>query len=197
MADTQHNVDHCDVEQFFDLENYYEGSCAEPDRTFDSGLQAPNDSRRPCQISELEPSQVEVTSSKAAAVSPNDETMMTDVSFESLGGRAQPANDTRNEVLHDHEHPSGTDSPSAEIVHIDNRIEEIDLMLERRRLQKRRQAILQNLPETQQEQTSERPEFQTISMANDSRTQCYSQDVASDEASKKSDSFVSITLKLI
>ena len=197
MADTQHSVDHFDVEQFFNLECYYEGSCAEPDRTFESGLQTPNEATRPSQISELEPSQAEVTSSKAAALSHNDDTIMTDVSFESLGGPSQPLNDTRNEVLHDQEHPSGMDGPSAEIVHIDDRIEEIDLILERRRLQKRRQARLQNLPEPQQAQTFERPQSQVVSIANDSGTQSHGQDVTHNEASKNSDSLVSITFKLI
>ena len=185
MPDTQHNVDLSDIEQFFDLEHYYEESCAEPDITFDSRLQAPNESRRPSQISGFEPSQVEVTSSKAAAVSHNDETIMRDVSFESLEGPSQPLNDTRNEVLHDQEHRSGTYGPSPEIVHIDDRIEEIDLILERRRLQKRRQAILQNLLEPQQAQTSERPQPQAVSIANDSGTQSHCLDVTSDEVSKK------------
>ena len=36
MADTQHNVDHSDVEQFFDFEYYYEGSCDEASKKSES-----------------------------------------------------------------------------------------------------------------------------------------------------------------
>ena len=201
MADSQRNRDNSDdtsVEQFFDLEFYYGGACAEPDGILDLEVQAPNEPRLPGQHPRLELYQDQTISSEAvASTSPINETAMADVSFETVGEPSQPTTHTGNESLHQYEQPSGTDSPNAEMVHIDARIEEIDLILERRELQKRRHTILQNLPGPQQARASERPGFQTLGTASDSRTQLSSQGVTSDEASQRSDLFVSIILEPI
>lgn len=201
MADSQRNLNHSNdasVEQFFDLEHYYGGACAEPDGFLDSGGQAPNEPRHPTQISRLELHQDQTISLEAVApMSLNNETAMTNASFETVEEPSQPANHTGTESLHQYEQPSGTDDPNAEIVHIDARIEEIDLILERRELQKRRHTILQNLPGPQQAQTSERPGFQVLGTVKDSSSQLDSQSVTSCVASQRSDLFVSVLLELI
>ena len=198
MANSQRNLDNSDdtnVEQFFDLEYYYGGACAEPDGILDLEVQAPNEPRLPGQHPRLELHQDQTISSEAvASTSPNKEMAMANVSFETVGEPSQPATHTGNVSLHQYEQPSGTDSPNAEMVHIDARIEEIDLILERRELQKRRHTILQNLPGPQQVEASERPGFQTLNTVRDSRIQLNSQGVTSDEASQGSDLFVSIII---
>ena len=199
MADSQCNLHHSDdasIEQFFDLECYYEGACAERNGILDSEVQAPNEPR-PSSQTRLELHQNQPFSSAAvASVSLNNETVMTNAPFESVGEPPQPATHTGNESLHQYEQPSGLDSPNAEIVRIDARLEEIDLILERRELQKRRHTILQKSPGPQQVQASEHPEFQILG-TDDSRTQLDSQVVTSGEASQRSDFFVSIIPGLI
>ena len=201
MADSQRNLDHSEdasVEQFFDLESYYEGACAEPDGILDSEVQAPNEPRVPSQLPRLELYQDHASSSEAvASMSLNNETAMTDKSFATVGGSPQPATHTINESLHQYEQPSGTDSPNAEMIHIDARLEEIDLILERRELQKRRHTILKSLPEPQQAQASERPGPQILGTASDIWTQPDSQGVTSGDAGQRSDLFVSVILDLI
>ena len=200
MADSQVNIDDShdpSVESLFDFNSYYNDGSAEPDSTFDSEPQTLNRLGPSSQIpwSELHPDRA--ISSEAAATSLNNETAMMDISSEPVRGPSQPAVDTGNESLHRYGQQYRTDSPDTEIQHIDTRIEEIDLELERRQLQKRRQAILQNLPGPQQAQAFERPGIQTFGTASDSRTQFNSQSVAPDEASQRSDLFVSIVLELI
>ena len=201
MSNSHRNLDHSNdasVEQFFDLESYLGGACAEPDGILDLEVQTPNELGLPSQIPRLELHQDQAISSEAVASMPlNDETAMTDVSFGTVGEPSQPATHTGNESLDQHEQPSGADSPNAEMVRIDARLEEIDLILERRQLQKRRHTILQNLPGPQQAQASEGPEFQIIGMASDSGTQLNSQSVTSGETSQSSDLFVSIIHDLI
>lgn len=193
MVDWQCNLHHSDdasIEQFFDLESYYEGACAERDGILDSKVQAPDEPRPPSQT-RLELHQNQTISSEAvASMSLNDETVMTNAPFESVEEPSHPATHTGNESLDQYEQPSGLDSPNTEIVHIDARLEEIDLILERRELQKRRHTILQNLPTPQQAQASERPDFQILG-TDDSRTQPNSQVMTSGGASQRSDFFVS------
>lgn len=201
MADSQHNLDHSDdaiVEQFFDLEDYYEVACAEPNDILDSEIQAANETRLPSRTPRLELHQDQAISSETVAfISLNKETAMADVSFESVGVPSQPPTHIGNQSLHHYEQPSGSDSPNAEIVNIDARIEEIDLILERRELQKRRHTILQNPPGPQQAQVSGRPGFQTLGTASDSRTQFNSHVMTSGGFSQGRDLFVSIMLELL
>ena len=200
MADLQHYIDNShdlSIEPFFNLDSYYDDGSAEPDSTFDSEPQTLNQPRPSSQFSWSQLHQDQAISSEAAVMPLNNETAMMDISFEPVGGPSQPATDTANQSLHRHEQPSGTDSPNAEIVHIDARIEEIELKLERRELQKRRQAILQNLPGPQQAQAFERPGIQTFGTASDSRTQFNGQGVTFDETNQGSGLLVSIILELI
>ena len=200
MADSQCNIDNSHdpfVEPFFNLDSYYDDGSAEPDSTHDSEPQTLNQPRASSQVPWSQLHQDQAISSEAAAMSLNSDTAMMDISFEPVGGPSQPATDTGNEPLHRLEQPFGTGSPNAEIVHIDARIEEIDLELERRELQKRRQAILQSLPGPQQAQAFEYPGIQTFGTASNSWTPLSSQVVTPDEASQRSDLFVSIILELI
>ena len=201
MADSQHDLNYTDdasVEQFFDLECYYEGACAEPDGNLDSEAQAPNEPRPQSQIPGLELHQDQaISSGTVASMSLNNEMAMADVLFGSVGEPSQPATHIGNQSLHQYEQPSGTDRSNTEIVNIDARIEEIDLVLECRELQNRRHTIIQNLPKPQQAQASERPEFHILCTTSDSGTQFNSQGVASREASQGKDLFVSIMLELL
>ena len=76
-----------------------------------------------------------------------------------------PTTDTGNEPLHQYEQSSSTDVVTAEIRQIDNELEGLKLKLEQRRLQKRRQELLQLLPTPQPIQTPERPQFQNLESA--------------------------------
>ena len=157
-----------------------------------------NEPRLPSQLPRLELHQDQASSSEAVeSMSLNNETTMTDLSSDAVGEPSQAATHTRNESLHHYEQPSGTESPNAEIVYIDARLEEIDLMLERRELQKRRHTILQNLPGPQQAQASERPGSRILGTASDIRTQLDVTGVTFGEASQGGDSFVSIIPDLI
>ena len=198
MADSQRNLDHSDdasIEQFINFENFFEGAWAEPDGIPDSEIQAPNEPRLPTQSPRLELHQGQANSSEVVSsmsLNNNNEIAMADVSFESVGEPSQPAAHTGNQSLRQYEQPSGTDSPNAELVNIDSRIQEIDLILERRELQERRHTILQGLQGPQQAQASERPGLQILGTASGSRTQLNSQRVTSGGASQGSDLFVSI-----
>ena len=199
MANSQVNLDDShdqSVESLFDFNSYYNDGSAEPDSTFNSEPQTLNQLGPSSQIpmSELHPDRA--ISSQAAATSLNNETAMMDISSEPVRGPSQPAVDTGNESLYRYEQQYRTDSPDTEIHHIDARIEEIDLKLERRKLQRRRQEILQK-PGAQQARAFERPGIQTFGTASDSRTQFDSQGVTPDEASQGRDLFVSIVLELI
>ena len=198
MADSQRNLDHSDdaiVEPFFDLDSYYGEAYAEPDSILDSEVQAPKEPRLPSQNSRLEFHQGQANSSEVVSsmsLNNDNEIPMADVSLGSLGEPSKPATRTGNQPLQHYEQPSRTDSPNAEIVNIDARIQEIDLILERRELQKRRHTILQGNQGPQQAQASERPGLQIIGTASDSRTQLISQRVTSGGASQGSNLFVSI-----
>ena len=203
MAETRRNPNHSDeasVEQFFDFEEYYEGACGGPDGILGSDFQASDEPGSLGQDQWLKSRQDEAVPSAdtvAAVTSLANETAMTDASFENVGGSSEPATHIENEPLYRHEWPSWTDNLNAKINHIDDRIEEIDLMLERRKLLKRRQAILQISPGPQQAQASEHPGSQAFGTMSDSRAQVNNQCVNFDGASQRSDLFVSIILQLI
>ena len=176
--------------QLFDFENY----CAEPESAPDAGTRG--SPGPPSRFSRFEPDHEQVGSSDVTALSQTHVDAFPGNRSEPSRAPSWPPTTPGNEPSHQYGQQSNTEIPNAELHSIEDELEEVELRLKRRELLKRRQELLQNASTWQQAQSSDRPEPQNLSMASDVRAQSNSQHVASNDASQRSDPFVSGMLGL-
>ena len=166
MADSQnHEGDTNDLDFLFDFEEYYDEQPAEPESTPNVTPPAPNNSTASNPGFSLELHQERVSLSEAPDAHLLEERTPIEIWGLSPGGLSMPATDTGNGSLHQYEQPSNTNNVTAEICQVDDELAEVQLELKQRRLQKRRQELLQTLPTRQPIQTPERPQFQGLEPA--------------------------------
>ena len=153
------------VDQFFDIEHYYEKDSAEPQGTPSAGSQILSVPRPSSQSSRSEPYYKQAKSSEVASISQIYAENFTDSRIESLQAPAKHHTLIGNEPFPQCGQPSTIKNPNAELHQIEDELEEVELRLKRRELQRRRQELLKNLPTEQRAQTSEHSQVQENSTA--------------------------------
>ena len=169
MAYSQHIIDDphdLSFDQIFDLRQYYEEDSSEPQSTPFAEPQTLDDPDSSSQTSMPEPHQEEMDLSEVAPVTFNSEAALMDTWYNSQGRPSTPAIDARNEPLHQYGQPSLAKDPVAELHDVEHEIEQVNLELRLKDLQKKRQTLIQSMPLPNQAQTSERPQSQHCRTAN-------------------------------
>ena len=148
------------VDQFFDIEHYYEKDSAEPQGTPSAGSQILSVPRPSSQSSRSEPYYKQAKSSEVASISQIHAENFTDSRIESLQAPTKHHTLMGKERFPQYGQPSTIRNPNAELNQIEDELEEVELRLKRRELQRRRQDLLKNVPTEQRAQTSEHPQVQ-------------------------------------
>ena len=186
-----------DPDSDFDFEHYYGEDSAQLESTLDALPRAFSDPKAPGRKSRFGSHHKQVDASEVPSASQNHADAFDDIGSESLGEPSQPPISTGNDLYHEFGQSSSTRNLTAELHHIDDELEEVELKLRRSELQKRRRKILQDLPMGPQARTYERPGLLDLGTPNDRSAQLTSQDMMADEASQGSDVFVSTIFGLI
>ena len=169
---------HCDdsdlidlsVDQFFDIENYYEEISADPQGAPSAKSQSLSDPRPASRTLRPEPYHEQVESSEVAAISQSYANNFAGSHTESLQAPSKHHTTFENESFPWYRQPSTLENPNAELQFIENELEEVELRLKRRELQRRRHELLNDLSTEQRAQISEHPQVQKTRTARISPT---------------------------
>lgn len=167
MAESKHDGSdphNSSVEQFFDFGIYYEENSTVPESTPNVGPQASSGPRSSERWSRFELNQEQVGVSAAAAASLDHEITFKDTRLKPLERHVEPTG-AGNQPLRQYKQSSLTNHSMTELQEVDEELEQINLELRRKELQKKRRALLQTLPPPTQAQTPERPQFQNTDTA--------------------------------
>ncbi len=181
---------------FFDYDEYYGEHHQERESNANPGTQGPSSSLSLGRMSRLEPCHEQVDSSEVAVISRPSAYAFVDSRLEPSGEPSQYPTTTGSEPLHQYGQPSRSDIPSAELRHIEDELEDVDLRLRRRELVRRREELLQNSATEQHTQTFSRPGFRDLGTAGDSSNQPSDHGIDPNETSQRIDLLVSTILGL-
>ena len=153
------------IDQLFDIKHYYEKDSAEPQGTPSAGSQILSDTRSASRMSRSEPFYEQAETSEVAATSQTYANNFTDSHIESLRAPSKHHTLIGNEPFPQYGQSSTIEKPIAELHHIENELEEVELRIKCRELLRRRQELLKDLPTELRAQKSEDPQVQNSGTA--------------------------------
>ena len=185
--------------QLFDFETYFGEGIAEPEITHDvttPGLSSPRYPDLMSRLERVEPDLEQVDSSEIATTSQTDTAATTHNRTEPLGGPTQQGTMTGIEPLPQYAQQSRLDTINAEISHVEDEIEELNLHLRKLELLRRLQELHSLLPAQLQAQTTDHSSLHNLSAASESNAQLISKIEFSDKTDRRHSLSVSTVLWL-